>query len=530
MAATASSLRGKSRFDDRIGWLRQPLAMAFFAAVIAFATFLAERHWGFGLADESYLWYGTQRLLKGEVPVRDFMSYDIGRYSLAAAWMWLEGDNGILALRDLLGLVTVVGVVLASMLAVHAKRLDGVSAWRIVPAALLFALWMAPRYKVFDLTASIVLVAGISWMVARPNGARFFGLGLLIGLLAVLGRNHGVYAVVATGLACAWLIRHGALSCWWRAFGALLAGLALGYAPIWISMLLIHGFAAAMWQSVLLMFYQGATNLPLPVPWPWKSLSASHPDYGTLIAGCFFVGLLVFDVTGMLLIWLQKRSAWMSPVFIAAVCTSIPYTHYAFSRANISHLSHGVMPMLIGLLAACNGIQSQTARRFLMPTLLLAFSMPPALRLHPRYDALQYGDHWRRVSIGADALMLSPEEASSVDLVEHLRSTNHVQGPVFFAPLWPGAYSLYEQRSPVWEILPLAIRPVAFQEEEIARLRAARISMAVILDTSIDDRDILRYRNNHSLIFDYLSRCLTLRPTSLQAPLVLVFDGPLHCN
>ncbi|MBB6188094.1 hypothetical protein [Rhodanobacter sp. MP7CTX1] len=529
MTVTASSLCRESRFDGCAAWLRH-LAMVLLAAVIAFATFLAERHWGFGLADESYLWYGTQRLLQGEVPVRDFMSYDLGRYALAGAWMWLEGDSGILALRDLLGLVTVVGVVLASMLVVRAKRLDGESAWRIVPVALLFALWMAPRYKVFDLTASIVLVAGISWMLARPNRARFFGLGLLIGLLAVLGRNHGVYAVMATGLACAWLIRHGELPCWWRAFGSLLAGLALGYAPVWVGMLLIHGFVAAMWQSVLLMFYQGATNLPLPVPWPWKSLSASHPDIGTLIAGCFFVGLLMFDVTGVLLLSLRKRSAWMSPVFIAAVCTSIPYTHYAFSRANISHLSHGVMPMLIGLLAACNGIQSQTARRYFLPPLLLALSMPTALRLHPRYDALQYGDHWRRVSIGADALMLSPQEASSVDLIEHLRSTNHAQGPVFFAPLWPGAYSLYEQRSPVWEILPLVMRPIALQEEEIARLRAARISMAVILDTSIDGRDVLRYRNNHSLIFDYLSRCLTLRPPSLESPLVLVFDGPLHCN
>jgi hypothetical protein len=530
MSATASSLYGVSRFDDAVALLRQPLAMAFFASVIAFATFLVERHWGFGLADESYLWYGAQRLLHGEVPVRDFMSYDLGRYALAAAWMWLEGDNGILALRDLLGLVTVVGVVLASMLTLHARRLDGESAWQIVPVALLFALWMAPRYKVFDVTASIVLVAGISWMLARPNRARFFGLGVLIGLLAVLGRNHGVYAVIATGLACAWLISEGALPCWWHALGSLIAGLALGYAPVWISMLFIQGFAAAMWQSVVLMFYQGATNLMLPVPWPWKSLLASHLDIGTLLAGCFFVGLLVFNVAGPLLLGLRKRSAWMSPVFIAAVCTSIPYTHYAFSRANISHLSHGVMPMLMGLLAACNSIQSPTVRRYILPALLLAFSMPTALRLHPRYDALQYGDHWRRVSIGADALMLSPQEASSVDLIEHLRATKHTQGPVFFAPLWPGAYSLYEQRSPVWEILPLVMRPAALQEEEIARLRAARISMAVILDTAIDDRNVLRYRNNHSLIFDYLSRCLTLRPPSLEAPLVLVFDGPLRCN
>lgn len=525
---TTSSCRRKFGLDRRETGLSQSLMIALFATVIASATFLAERHWGFSLADESYLWYGAQHLLRGEMPLRDFMSYDIGRYALAAAWMWLEGDKGILALRNLLGFVTIVGVVLASTLVARAWRLD--SAWRIVPVVLLFTLWMAPRYKVFDVTASIVLVAGIGWMLARPTSRRFFGLGLLVGMLAVLGRNHGVYAVVACGLACAWLIHDGALPRWWRAFAAFLAGLALGYSPVWVCMLVTHGFAAAMWQSVLLMFYQGTTNLPLPIPWPWKILIADHFDGGTFLAGCFIIALLIFDVTGILLLWLRKSRVSMSPTLVAAICTSVPYTHYVFSRANISHLSQSVMPMLIGLLVASDGMQSQTFRCILLSTLLLVFSMPPALRLHPRYDALQYGDHWRRVNIGVDAVMLSSQEASSVDVIKSLRWTSTTQGPVFFAPVWPGAYSLYEQRSPVWEILPLAARPAALQEAEIARLHAAQISMAVILDIPTDDREVLRYRNSHALIYDYLNRCLTRRPTSQQAPLVLVYDGPDHCS
>ncbi|OOG49578.1 hypothetical protein B0E50_05560 [Rhodanobacter sp. C01] len=528
MTMTTSSHCMKSGLDGHEAWPSQSWATALIVAVIAFATFLAERHWGFSLADESYLWYGAQHLLRGEVPLRDFMSYDIGRYALAAAWMRLEGDNGILALRDLLGFVTILGVTLASMLVARAWRHDG--AWRIVPVALLFALWMAPRYKVFDATASIVLVAGLGWMLARPNAGRFFGLGLLIGLLAVLGRNHGVYAVIACALAYAWLIRRGALSRWGSALAALLAGLALGYAPVWICMLIIHGFATAMWQSVMLMFCQGATNLPLPIPWPWKILIAGHFDGGTFFAGFFIVALLVFDVAGIILLWRRKSSAAMSPILIAAICASIPYTHYVFSRANISHLSLSVAPMLIGLLVACGSTQQQTFRCASLCTLLLVFSMPPALRLHPRYDALRYGGRWHQVSIGSDALMLSSQEASSVDLIKHLRWTSPAQGPVFFAPVWPGAYSLYEQPSPVWEILPLAVRPAAFQEAEIVRLRAARISMAVILDIPTDSREALRYRNSHPLIYDYLNRCFTRRTTSPQAPLALVFDGPDHCG
>lgn len=517
--------------DGRSGasWILA-LGMLLIAALVAFATFMAERHWGFGLADESYLWYGAQRLLQGEVPLRDFMSYDIGRYLLAAAWMGLERDDGILALRDLLGLVTIGGVTLGCALVMRSWE------WRprlllpLVMVALLFTLWMGPRHKVFDVAASIVLTAGICWMLTRPDAWRLFGMGALSGLLAVLGRNHGVYAVVACALALLWLARRGSLPSWRRALAMFLAGLVAGYAPVWIGMLVIPGFASAMWLSVRLMFYEGSTNLPLPIPWPWKVLAAAHFDIGSLLAGCLLLGMLVFDAAGLVLLWWRRRDATWSPLLVAAICCSIPYTHFAFSRADISHLSQGVMPMLIGLLACGDGSRWCTLRRWLVPAALLALSLPPALRLHPRYDAWMYGGHWQRRSVGADPLMLSPEDADAVDVLMQLHASRRTAGPVLVAPLWPGAYPLYAQRSPVWEIYPLAPRPASLQKQEIARLRAAGISMAIVLDVALDGRQILRYRNSHALIFDYLQRCLTQRPPMASNRQLLVFDGPDRCR
>ena len=49
-------------------------------------------------ADEGYLWFGVQQLLKGRLPHRDFRSYEPGRYLWSALWARLFG-GGLRVLR-----------------------------------------------------------------------------------------------------------------------------------------------------------------------------------------------------------------------------------------------------------------------------------------------------------------------------------------------------------------------------------------------------------------------------------------------
>ena len=475
------------------------------AAGVVLALFFWQGHQGFSLADEGFLWYGAQRVMAGEVPIRDFQSYDPGRYYWSAALMGLWGDNGIIALRvatavfQAMGLFA--GLVLISLSTAKPGRLF------CVVAAITLVVWLSPHYRMFDHSLPYVLVGTLAFLVQQPSARRFFLSGLIVGLVAVFGRNHGLYGVAGSLGTMAYIaLRRGNDPGIVKGFAIWSAGVVIGFIPVLAMVAVVPGFALAFWESIRVLFERQATNLPLPVPWPWRvpywqGLTVALVR-GVLV-GVFFIAVIVFAVLGIAWSFRQRlRNKPVPAVVVAGALLALPYAHYAYSRADLYHLAPSIAPLLIACLVM---LASQPARiKWPLATLLCGASLLVMLPLHPGWNCYR-----SRKCVEADVagtrLRIDPRTAMNLEMLNKLADRFAPGGRSFIAaPSWPGAYAVLGRKSPTWEIYPLYPSSEAFQQAEIEKIKAANPGFAVIFDRPLDGRAELRFRNTHPIIERYI--------------------------
>ncbi|PXV61688.1 hypothetical protein SAMN04487785_103149 [Dyella jiangningensis] len=465
---------------------------------------------GLSLSDEGYLWYGVQRVLHGEVPLRDFMAYDPGRYYWSAAWMALRGNEGIIGVRmalagfEFLGLWAALRVVAKTLPDDRRGHFLLVLAW-----ALTLLAWMVPRHKLFDISLCLFLFAALSWLIEHPVRARYVAVGTIVGLVACFGRNHGLYGGVASVGAMAWLsIRRGAVMSFVRGLCYWCIGFAVGLLPLFVMMLCLPGFAGAVTDSVLLLLAQGSTNISLPVPWPWRLSWGGAPGQevvSQILVGFYFLALPAFCVLSIVWCFRQRFAGrTVPPAFVACAMLSLPYAHFAFSRADASHLAQGLFPLLLGVCLLA--LRLPFTLKWGVTAVMLATGIMATLSLHPGW---QYRPAAQPVTIESygDTLKVDAATAAQVSLFRTLVAAHAGDSGTFIAvPFFPGAYALMGRRSPTWELYPLFARSEAFQEQEILRLRAAPPSFILVADDPLDGRDDLRFSRTHVVEFAYFSR------------------------
>jgi len=481
--------------------------IALISSVLVGLSFWLQGSINIGLSDEGYLWYGAIHTALGKVPIRDFQSYDPGRYYWAAIWSFLFGD-GILALRLSTAVFQFIGLTLGLLAARRAVS----SYWALALVGLLLVVWMYPRHKLFDISLSMAAVFFAVRLLERPTLWRHFSAGLFVGLAAFFGRNHGFYGFFAFFLLILFI--------WMRIYRADLAkrlfswlgGIALGYFPMLVMVLFIPGFFDSFVDSVLFLFEQGTTNLPLPVPWPWRTDYSGMSPLDVLhkfFTGCWFLVMPIFYLfAGVSIFTVARENIRERTLLIASTFVGVFYMHYAFSRPDIAHLAHGVHPFLLGAvsLPAVFGFNRKKALAIataVFLTLMTLFTM--VLRTNYLAEYLLNRDMYAEYDVGGDTLLIDRRYAHIIDAIKRFEREKVGPGEgLFLAPYFPILYPILERDSPTWAIYFLFKTPLEEQEEMITALEEKNVRWAVVGDFALNNIEENRFRNTNALLWWYL--------------------------
>lgn len=473
--------------------------MLLLAALTTCLFFLWDGYSDFNLADEGFFWYGVQRVMNGEVPIRDFMAYDPGRYYWSGALLSLSHSHGIIAVRVTAAIFQAIGIFIG--LITLARSTAKQSPWWWVLVAFTLTLWMYPWFKVFDICSAIALTGAFSFLIEKPSYRRYFLAGFTVGIVAIFGRNHGVYGLVASLEVMIYFAIGGKKDL--KIFKVLVVwsgGIFVGYLPVLLMVALIPGFAKSFWESIEFLLRIKGTNLPLPVPWPWHF--NPFVDLSGVLLGVLFVAIVVFGVLGIVWAVRQKlNKTSVSPVLAAAVFLALPYAQYAYSRADVVHLAMGIVPFLLGSFAILAN-QTET-RKWWLGLILSGAGLFVVLPLHSGWicDVQKCA----RANIAGDKVMVTSNEANALNMLTKLTAQFAPDNRnILVAPFWPGAYAVMQRKSPMWEIYALFPSTREIGQAEIRRIKMANPGYALIINSGLDGRDELRFSNTHPLVYQYV--------------------------
>ena len=208
--------------------------------VLCTIAFLIQSSFGFNWADEGLLWYGSQRAYVGELPIRDFFAYDPGRYYWNSAFFFFLHDTGLNTLLIAAATFGALGLA-ASWYTMGVAKVEFV--WRVLFAVLITIAMGYPRHKVYEQSLSLILVAIVFFVLNSPSSLRnWYFFGLITGIAAIFGRNHGVFFVVSAILCGFYIVATQKLSTLPRAGWNYSLGVISGYLPIIILLVFDVGF------------------------------------------------------------------------------------------------------------------------------------------------------------------------------------------------------------------------------------------------------------------------------------------------
>jgi hypothetical protein len=487
---------------------RALLESAAIAAAVVSVAFALQARLDLSLGDEGFLWYGALRTRAGDVPLRDFRSYDPGRYYWAAAWLWALASDSVVSVRFASAVFQWIGVT-AALLAVRRvveRRM------LLVMAALVVWLWMFPLFRAYDTTLAVTGVWVALLLLEQPSTRRHFMAGVYTGLAAWFGRNHGVYLLlgfVAVTFCLAYRVKGPVRG---RRFLALGTGVVVGYLP----MLLMLSLAPGLLPTLLELVRASPDSFnPRAVPWPWRRAYDTLPVWRAaraLTLGLFFVALPSFYLVAVAALRRAQEGAGRN-LLMAATFIGIPYVHAGFSRADVLHLATAVQPMLIGIVAMAFNGHRRRRGTIVLAACLLASLLAMGLR-QPFADwALGDRANWVRLDVRGSSLLVEPTKSRFVQaLMQWREETAGADETLLLTPRWTTLYAVLGVKAPVWDVLPI-LR--ASEEEQVRMLQDLdrnRVRWAVTCEGAAEVREERTFRSTHPLVWARL-RAWEIVPT-----------------
>ena len=453
-------------------------------------------------ADEGYLWYGAWRTSLGEIPIRDFQSYDPGRYYWSAAFLKLLG-NGIISLRISLAVFQAIGLTFGLLIL---KRFIS-RQWILVSSGMLLLVWMYPSYKIFEPVISLVALYFAVLLIEKPNLRQHFIAGVFVGIAAFFGRNHGLYNFIGFLALIIFLFFKIERSDFFKKIAVWISGILLGYSPMIFMLIFVPGFFDSFINSITFLFRFGATNYPLPVPWPWVPQKGSFST-SSVFTGMFFLILPVFYMLSMIYLLFTRNATQKKSLFVAATFIGIPYMHYAFSRAGIVHLALSIQPLLIGMMSLHFVLHSKYKKLitlFVISIFIMSFFSIANLSFS---SSKIMKKRMEKLNIAGDGIWVKEKTANLIKAVKQIndKHVKHDEG-ILLAPNLPTLYPIIGQSSPLWDIYFLFKETGERQKEMISELKKKDVNWIVLGDIPIDGRNELRFRNTHNLVWQHFKEC-----------------------
>jgi hypothetical protein len=469
------------------------------AIVLAGASFAVQGRQGIGLTDEGFLWYGARQTARGKVPLRDFQSYDPGRYYWSAAGMRLFGE-GIVSLRfsetifQILGLWA--GLLAASRVAQN---------WALLVAiGVMITLWMFPSHKLFD---SALLLCGV-WIAVRlieePSPARVFTAGFFVGLCVFFGRNHALYNFLAQ--ACLLLLLHFKLSppLSISHLGMWVTGVIAGLVPTIVMFVAVPGFFAS-YSEVIQSNFRHGTNLPLPVPWPWRVSPNSVAGMTQFLLGIFLVALPLGYFAAIIgSLFMRSQMIEDHALLIACAFVGVFYLHHAFSRADFSHLAQVIHPFLLGALGFLAFLGARKSYHWAVIAVLIAAAFFTIGKWMPIYQRITSRTPWVPFDAGGKIFVPAGTNRLFTCLRKFAAENVAPQEGILIAPYAPALYPILNHESPLWDLGFFFPAMAQRQGAMIQELTAKNVNWAIISDAPRDKREDLRFSATHKLVWQYL--------------------------